>query len=148
MTRVLVVLQNAWRRNARPGQVSWSLVYPERSRQLWERALWRSHTGKRLKGMLPENCEVRVGEASPKVANNPRDVFPMEPAHVRQQVEEWKPDVALLLGKEAQKAKVLVEGMGVRVVVGPHPAYRLLSKAMAAEVRQKVAQAIAGKEGD
>ena len=121
---------NAWRYNAQPGQTEWMPGRPpDIGRKFLERAIWKSATGRNLKEMLPlaemgeEN--VMLGEASPYIGNVASSKFPMDPDFVCQQIREYKPDVVLLLGAEARKARPFVEAAGVEVVEGDHPVARL-----------------------
>lgn len=143
MSKVLVLLQNAWKFGAQPEQRQWLRnATPEVSRDFWEKALWNSLTGERLKWMLPEDCEIRVGNVSPLIGNNAQSKFPMEPLHVLAQIREWQPTVVVLLGNEAKKARSTVEALNLGIVEGPHPAYRALSRRWGAAIRQKIISAL------
>lgn len=72
---ILYVLQNAWSRRAKPGQKEWPGAEAS-----WERALWHSHTGKRLREMIPDDADFKVCNASPLVGEHA--------AAVRRKVEE------------------------------------------------------------
>ena len=143
MSNVLVLLQNAWKFGAEPDQRQWIVgAHPNVSRDFWEKALWASPTGTRLNWMLPWECEVRVGNASPVIGNTASSKFPMEPDHVRAQIKAWKPTVVLLLGAEAKKARRIAEDMEVSVVEGPHPAYRVFSREWGANIQNEVCRAL------
>ncbi len=143
MSKVLVFLQNAWKHGAQPEQRQWLVdETPEVSRDFWEKALWASPTGERLKWMLPKSCEIRVGNASPLIGDNSRSKFPMDPLHVIAQIEEWQPRVVVLLGKESQKARSTVEAFNLGIVDGPHPAYRVFSRRWGLVIRQKIIASI------
>jgi len=131
--KLLVILQNAWRRKAGPNDTCWIPSAPERSKKLWEKALWKSLSGKKLKQMIPDNMEVVVTNASPRIGNVSSSHFPMEPEYVLAELDENLPDVVLLCGKEAEKAFDLIfdwaeeKGRKISVVLAPHPAWRALS---------------------
>ncbi len=132
--KLLVILQNAWRRKAGPNDVCWIPSAPERSKALWERALWKSLSGRKLIQMIPEGIDVIVTNASPRIGNVSSSHFPMEPEYVLAELDENKPDLVLLCGNEAQKAWELVfqwaeeEQREISVINSPHPAWRGLSK--------------------
>lgn len=133
--KLLVILQNAWRRKAGPNDTCWLPSAPERSKELWEKALWKSLSGRKLIKMLPpENVEIAVTNASPRIGNVSSSRFPMEPEYVLAELDVHKPDIVLLCGVEAQKAWELIfqwaeeEEQEICVVNAPHPAWRGLSK--------------------
>ena len=138
--KILVFLQNAWKWGALEGQTKWwPAASNEDSHRAWQDALWRSQTGIRLLEMLPEDCDVRVGNVSPLIGPVPASKFPMDAEHVISEINAHAPDVVLLLGLEAAKASSLVEGKGVRLIMGPHPASRRLPKDRTAAIRKEVA---------
>ena len=104
--------------------------------------MWRSQTGRRLQKILPDGCEVFVGEASPFIGSTSRSRFLMDPDYVKAQIAEFAPDVVVLLGDEARKARSIVEEQGIVVVMGPHPTWRALSKQMVTAVREQIQQVV------
>ena len=143
--KLLIFLQNAWRRNAGPDDVVFFPQLPERSRAIWEKALWRSPSGKRLKEMLPdiEGLEISVTNASPRIGNKSFSKFPMDPDYVLAELQANQPDVVLLCGNEAVSAEDIVREWGVanggvKVEGAQHPAYRLLSKKGTDAVRKRL----------
>ena len=138
--KILVVLQNAWQYNAQPGQTQWIPgVDPEVSRRFWRKALWACPTGKKLKLMVPfDDHDVMVGEASPFVGSGSRSVFPMDPDHVRSQVEDFEPDLVVLMGAQAKKAQTYVEVLGVPTFLTPHPVARQLTNQQRGEMRVSI----------
>ena len=130
--KILVFLQNAWQYNAEPGQTQWlpEGFSPEASHMSWETALWNSHTGRLLKRYIPEGVEARITNASPCIGATASSRFPMDPEHCIGQVWGFRPNVVLLLGVEAAKARpVLSEWMHDRdtkfhIITEPHPASR------------------------
>lgn len=128
--RVLFVLQNAWRRGAVEGERDWN-------DRVWNRLLWRSQTGKRLREMIPDGIEYQVCNASPFVGNHSASAFPADPQHVLTQVRVYKPHLVVLLGSVAQEVRPhLPSRLGV--LTGPHPAWRLLSKDETSRIRAAV----------
>lgn len=143
---LLVLLQNAWMRGARPGQTEfWPADRPKPegfdTRRFWQQSLWRSQTGKRLREMLPftEWDHVYVGNASPLVGATSKAKFPFDASHVAGIIERVTPSLALLCGSEASKAAHLFAGLEIPVVQAPHPAWRLLSKEATAAVHSAIA---------
>jgi len=124
---LLVFLQCAWR----PGGAF-------KSRDYWLTALWKSHTGKRLKEMLPDNIPVWVDNATPEVGDNPDAVFPPDPVHMAKVIDTVQPRVILACGEVAQKGLDLLE---VPYIPSPHPAYRALPKTRTAEIKSRVEEA-------
>lgn len=147
--KILVFLQNMWRRGAVEGQRGWlPLEYLERlgeekyqrmSRISHEWALWKSPTGKGLEQMLPlerleaAGIEVVVTNASPLVGSKASSRFPMDAEFVRAELMEHQPRLLVLLGEEAHKIVSLTE---LPVVLGPHPAFaRRFKPALLKEVQ-------------
>jgi hypothetical protein len=147
--KVLVFLQNAWKHDAAEGQTKWLPDNSdEASNRAWQFALWRSQTGKRLKEMLPEGCDAYVTNVSPLIAPAASVHYPMDRKHVVSEVLRHRSDVVLLLGTEAKTAAAMLATQKdndgewllahARVVTGPHPAWRVLSKERTAEVRREI----------
>lgn len=146
--KILVILQNAWRHDAEPEQRTWlpeslrarveaaGRSFEEVSRRSWLIALWRSHTGCRLRSILPEGHEIVICEASPRVGATSGKTFAMEPDHVIMELHRHGPGLVVLLGREAQRALSLCGELPV--VVGPHPAWRGLTKASAAVIQSEI----------
>ncbi len=152
MTEIIVVLQNAWRHNAKPGDREFVPGRPrERSDAIWRAALIRSRSGQRLLQMLPDSVW-KAGtwaamNASPFVGSRARSKYPYDADHTGAEIDrlsaglEFLP-VILLCGVEAQKAKRLVALKGHRIVLAPHPAYRLLSSARCLDIREELLDAL------
>ena len=96
-----------------------------KKRRLWLKGLWDSHTGKRLKEMLPDNMDYQVINSTPKIGDRSDAVFPPDPVYIQAWVECYEPDYILACGKVAQEA---LEELGLEFFRAPHPAWRLLSK--------------------
>lgn len=148
--RILVLMQNAWKWGAVEGQTKWwPAASDEDSDLAWQDALWRSQSGIRLREMLPEDCDVYVGNASPLIGPVPRSKYSMDAQHVITLLNKHSPDVVLLLGKEAARALWLVEDKDIRAVLGPHPASRSLSKATTADIKRDIEkQEVPSAKGD
>lgn len=125
MSIFLVVLQCAYGNTARRRQQL-------RVRRLWLRGLWASHTGRRLRDMLPMGCEVVPINASPRIGSSVSALFPPDPLYVARCWELVLPDVTVACGKVAQQA---CREAGVPFIGVPHPAWRLLSNEAVADVR-------------
>lgn len=128
--RVLIVLQCAY-------------GVTERQRQrladnkTWLEELWASHTGKRLRAMLPEaGYEVRIVNASPQIGSEAGACFPPDLAHLRAVIEEEAPDLILACGEVARRG---LDALGVCYVAAPHPAWRALSCEEADRIRGQLA---------
>ena len=128
---LLVVLQCPWKKgDLRNG---WNP-------RIWRKELWLSRTGIRLKEALPtEIFRVTVCNANPTLADSPDGVFPADLVHLRRVVRRIQPSVILACGSVAQKAaaEILID---VPVVAMKHPAYRLLSRQMTAEIKSQLVQ--------
>ena len=98
----------------------------------WETALWASHTGKRLREMLPDGMEFTVTNASKVIGSGVCSECPADTAHLTTIIEQVGPTRILACGKVAQAG--LTE-LGVEFVAAPHPAWRLLSKDRTAAIR-------------
>lgn len=113
----MIFLQNAWSPYYAGG------IWPRKS---WERALWRSPTGRRLSKFIEAfEGDIYVDETTPIVGAKPNSVVPPDFKHMRRVVEENKPDLVVACGKQAQKAvRVIWTGF---ILDLPHPAYRQTS---------------------
>lgn len=131
MIDLLVVLQNAWRGNGK-----------EYTPEEWLPKLWASHTGKRLRKMIPEgNYVVAVTNASPKVGMTAAAAFPPDLIHLRAIITEFQPRVILGCGRLAQHG---LECLDVTHVQAPHPAWRRLTNERVAEVRTVLEELLNG----
>jgi len=135
--RILFVLQNAWRHGARPGERDWNNAS-------WIIALWRCMTGKRLREYIPDNVAYAVVNASRAVASEGKTVHRANLAHVAAAVHRYKPNIVVLLGREAQRLQHHL--YNVRIVCLPHPCWRLLTKRQTAGYRDylQLAAAVGG----
>lgn len=98
----------------------------------------KSHTGKRLSEALPVGWPVAIINASPEIGDSPDSRFPPDVEHIKRSLIRYKPKVVLAAGKAAQEGVAgIFDGP---VVEMPHPAYRALSKAMTAQVKERLAE--------
>jgi hypothetical protein len=141
MTDILVVLQNAYRHDAEDSEAE----------QRWLDGIWllggtgwKSHTGKRLKEMLPDDACVVLTNSSRNVGNKSSAIFPADLEYLAEKIARIKPSIILACGKVAQEA---MERLGVEHIRAPHPAWRLLSKEHTARVRREIAWTIEGCDG-
>ena len=137
---ILVILQNAWRYRAKPGDTEFIPGVPrERIDRIWREALIKSRSGQRLLQMLPSGIEWTAINASPFVGNKSRSHFPFDAAHVAEELTRF-PDnkIALLCGVEAHKAEELCLEAGMTVIKVHHPAYRLLTTKRCGEIRAEI----------
>ncbi len=130
--QVLFVLQNAWRKSAKAGERD---VGRER---VWDRLLWRSQTGRRLKEMIPEGIDFSVVNASALVGDHSASVYPVDMALMAMRLGRIKPDVVVLCGKVAAGLAPLVEDAQTTLVIAPHPAWRALSKEHTARIKEEI----------
>ena len=134
--RVLFVLQNAWRQEAPVGgRREWKPRH-------WAKALWASHTGRRLREFIPEGIELVVINASPEVGNRSTAVFLADAMRMHVQMQGLHPDLVVLCGKVAQELLIVVKDYERPYVLAPHPAWRALSKARTAEIREEIVDAV------
>lgn len=133
--KLLVVLQNAYSNKPFPST---------RVQRRWVEGIWKpggtgwkSHTGKRLMEMLPDDAQVFVTNACTEVGFQASSLFRPDLSHIRQAIYMHEPDKILACGKVAQKA---LEQLDYDFVAAPHPAYRLLSKKMTAEIKAELSR--------
>jgi hypothetical protein len=127
---ILIFLQNAYIPNG---------IDPYRitNRRVWERLLWRSVTGRRLKEMIPDGAEVYITESTTQVGTHPNDKFPPEPVFMLKEIVSHKPSVVLACGKVAQSG---LDQIPYPYIAAPHPASRTLSKADTKAIRERLAE--------
>jgi uracil-DNA glycosylase len=129
--KLLVILQCPWRKGRLKN--GWNS-------QIWLGELWKSRTGTRLREALPQEIfEVKICNANPSLADSPDGIFPADLAHLRRVIRRIRPNLILACGSVAQKATEEIS-LGVPVVAMKHPAYRLLSRQMTAEIKSQLVQ--------
>ena len=113
--KILYVLQNAYR----------SERYGFRNREEWYEDLARSHSGRRLKEMIPVGHEIYVINATPEIGDRASSCYPPDIGYIHEQIAEIEPDVICGCGRMAIAG---LEEVGVEFIRAPHPAWRALSK--------------------
>lgn len=127
--KLLVVLQCPWKKGKLAN--GWD-------REIWFEELWRSRTGVRLSEAIPEEeFEVEICNSNPTLVDTPDGVLPPDLKHLRTLIEIERPNVILACGNVARGAIKELKP-SIPVVEMPHPAFRLLSKRMTGEVRQRL----------
>jgi hypothetical protein len=128
--RLLVVLQCAYGTTARRRRQL-------QKRRLWLAGLWNSHTGRRLRQMLPEisGVEITVINASPQIGRESRAAFPPDGEYIQRQIARYNPDYILGCGHVAQRG--LAE-LGIEYIPVPHPAWRGLTQAQTDAIRARL----------
>lgn len=138
--RVLFVLQNAWRKGAKPGETD---IGREKA---WMRLLWRSQSGNRLREMIPADIDEQqsfiVCNASPFVGNQSFVAFVADSMLMNARMQRLRPDLVVLCGKVAQTLAHVVKQWETPYIIAPHPAWRLLSKVRTAEIRTEIELAL------
>jgi hypothetical protein len=129
MRKLLVVLQNAY--GVEEGYVP-SFDKP---------SFFNSHTGRRLREVMPPGAKVEIVNASPLVGDRADSCFAPDWQYVDSVIRKTKPTVILACGKMAQKAMASID-TSIPVIEMPHPAYRLLSKKMTRSYRRRVEEAL------
>lgn len=124
---ILFILQNAYQ----------SDKHQFKNEEEWSRELANSHTGRRLKEMIPDGMEYRVINSTPMIGNNPDSCYTPDLAHIKKLVAEIKPDVICACGKNAQKG---CEELGIDFIPAPHPAWRQLSKKCSSSIREQIGE--------
>lgn len=126
---ILFILQNAYT----------SEKHPFKNEVEWGRELLRSHTGRRLREMIPENVEFKVINASASIGDNPNSLFNGDSKHISKQLKKIKPDIIVACGKVAQQ---ICCDMEIKYMPVPHPAWRQLSKRETSEIRNYLSDKI------
>jgi len=102
----------------------------------------KSHTCIRLKEMIPENCEVHIRNANPKIGRVASSNFGYDAKYMARCIDEIQPNVVLFCGKEAKAgsrdALAFAAVQPSCVCYAPHPAYRGLGKRSTDFIRNDV----------
>jgi len=85
--------------------------------------------------MIPEDCEVEVINASPRIGNSAKEIFQPDTLHLKECLGAIGPDVILGCGKLAQKG---LNALGVSYIASPHPSWRFLSKGMMLKIKSSI----------
>lgn len=122
---ILYILQNAYK----------SEKHQFKNEDEWSRELEKSHTGKRLKEMIPDGAEYTVINSSGLIGNNADSCYPADLAYIQRWIEKINPSVICACGKIAQKG---CEELNIDFIPAPHPAWRRMSKQCSNEIKQKI----------
>lgn len=122
---ILFILQNAYQ----------SEKHQFKNEEEWNRELANSHTGRRLKEMIPDGMEYKVVNSSPMIGNCADSSYKADLVHIEKLVKEIKPNVICACGKIAQKG---CEELGLDFIPAPHPAWRQLSKQCSNDIKEKI----------
>ena len=133
MIDILVILQCAYGKTRRRRKQL-------KKRRLWLKGLWRSHTGKRLNGMLPIKYNVRVINSTPEIGESVSACFEPDKEYIQKEIEDSAPRVILACGKIAQEG--IKEVDDIPVIYAPHPAWRALTNEKIDEVRSKIIEVL------
>ncbi len=129
---VLCVLQNAWCDPKRP---IW------RSEREWVRRLWLSHTGRRLKRMLPDDIVPICINSTKKVGTTTLETFAPDIQHIQAAYWQYRPQLVVGFGRIAQHGLTLA---GIEHFAAPHPAWRQLSIQHELQVRYEIRRQLGG----
>jgi hypothetical protein len=108
-------------------QNPWSPHYEGRKwpRQSWLKALWASRSGQRLRRLFPDPTQVWFDNTNPIATGTPSGVLPPDLDHVKRMLKRQKPTVVVACGRIAEYVSMgMWDG---RLMLVPHPAYRLLT---------------------
>jgi hypothetical protein len=122
---ILFILQNAYR----------SDKHQFTNNDEWSRELANSHTGRRLKEMIPDGMEYRVINSSNMIGNCPDSRYDANLEHMKKFIDEIKPSVICACGKVAQQG---CAELGLDFIPAPHPAWRQLSKKCSSNIRKQI----------
>ena len=121
---ILVILQCAYYLDGKP-----------RNRVAWLQGLEHSHTGKRLKEMLPTGIDYYVINASQEIGSSSDALFPPDNKYIKHTIEHISPTIILACGKVAQAAVDEIE-LDIPIIKTYHPAFRGLSKDMTKSINE------------
>ena len=124
--RLLVILQCAYYHNGKP-----------RERQIWEKELWKSHTGRRLRTMLPEDqrLSIIVINAASNVGLFSNAVLNPDLTHIANWVGRLQPDAIMACGMIAHAA---LDALQVSHMAVPHPAWRQLKNSQCDQIKETI----------
>lgn len=122
---ILFILQNAYK----------SEKHQFNNEEEWSRELNNSHTGRRLKEMIPYGTEYKVINSSKKIGDNPNSCYEADLEYIKRFIGIIKPSVICACGRVAQRG---CEELGLNFISAPHPAWRCLSKSITNEIRKEI----------
>jgi hypothetical protein len=129
MKTILFILQNAYK----------SDKYNFRNEDEWFRDLKRSHTGRILKKVIPDNCKVMVINSSKFIGNNPNSYCIADTDYILEKLKLYKPDIICACGFVAHHG---LEVLGIEHYSMPHPAYRAFSNKLAEIIKNDLTNLI------
>lgn len=122
---ILFILQNAYK----------SDKHQFKNEDEWSIELANSHTGRRLKEMIPNGADYKVINSSSIIGDCPDSQYEADLGYIKKFVDEIKPTIICACGKIAQKA---CTELGLNFVPAPHPAWRRLSKQYSSNIRKQI----------
>ena len=120
---ILFILQNAY--------ISDKHLFT--NEQEWSQELEKSHTGRRLKEMIPEGKEYKVINSSNMIGDCADSYYEADLKHIKNLVKQINPTVICACGKVAQKG---CTELGLFFIPAPHPAWRQMSKKQSSAIKQ------------
>lgn len=106
---------------------------------VWEKRLWKSHTGRRLKNYIPDGVSYKVINSTFRSGVESSACFPPNLEYIKRKVEEFNPKVIVPCGKVA---KEVVCELGLEYFPAPHPAWRQLSNEYIEKIRFEIYERI------
>lgn len=122
---ILFILQNAYQ----------SDKHQFKNEEEWSRELANSHTGRRLKEMIPDGIEYKVINSSNMIGDCPDSSYDADLEYIKNFVGEIKPTIICACGKVAQTG---CTKLGLNFISAPHPAWRQLSKQCSNDIKNKI----------
>lgn len=123
--KILFVLQNSYH----------SEKYNYRNLEEWYEDLGRSYSGKRLKEMIPNNCDIAVINSTLEIGDDASSYFQADLVYLTKKINEIMPDYICACGKVAQEG---LRKLGKEFISAPHPAWRALSKKTTADIQAQL----------
>lgn len=130
--KIVCFLQNAWSRFYAGG------VWP---RDSWLRALRLSRSGQRL--AVLDGLDVWFDNTTPVVGDCPSSVVRPDLGHIRGVLRSQSPDFVLACGSQAGRC-LLEVGVGVPLLIVPHPAYRVVTNRLFSMARNMLVDGFCG----
>lgn len=128
MIDILVILQCAYANSERRRKQI-------RKRKVWLKGLWNSHTGRRLRRMLPENSVFEVINTTLEIGVSPDAVLEPDIDYIKKMIEKYNPGLILACGKVACKA---MREIGGGFYAFHHPAWRQLTNEKIDNLRESL----------
>ena len=126
--KILVVLQCAYGTTAQRRKEL-------QQKELWLQGLWNSHTGRRLRNMLPDNAIIDIINSTPRIGSKSSDYFPPNLEYIQTKIDIYSPDKILACGNVAQEA---LSKLNIAYISAPHPAWRQLSNIKISEIKEEL----------